>query len=126
MAGQGSRACLEVANAMYDAPLLQIAAGISGANAALALTLPAPSGGHPARYRIAYVAWSYDAAPSGGRLTITGLEGDALSVDITSAGPGALRLPMLPGKGHTEIVATLAAGGSGVSGRLNVAYMVGR
>jgi hypothetical protein len=89
-------------------------------NAAAVVTLAAPTRGRKA---VAYVVWSYSAAPTGGRLTMASGADTFFDIDITAAGPGALKPVPLPGEDATSIVVTLAAGGGGVVGKLN-AYAV--
>jgi hypothetical protein len=67
--------------------------------------------------------WSYDATPTGGRLTVTIGGATAFDVDITADGPGFMPSPRgLYGAANQTIVATLAAGGASCTGKLNVTY----
>lgn len=68
---------------------------------------------------IRYLAWSYNAVPTGGKLTITNAGATVMEIDITAAGPGALA-PEYPGGLGASVVVTLAAGGSNVTGKINV------
>lgn len=78
------------------------------------------------RHVIDTVYWSYDAAPTGGKLTVT--NGTiTLEWDITAAGPGYLPLRMADDEGfdggvNTAVTITLTAGGAGIAGKLNVKY----
>jgi hypothetical protein len=66
---------------------------------------------------LALVAWSYDGDPTAGSLIIADGASTVFKVDITAAGPGFFTFaPPLKGTANTALVATLAAGGSGVSG----------
>ena len=66
---------------------------------------------------LALVAWSYDGDPTAGSLTIADGASTVFKVDITAGGPGFFAFsPPLKGTANTALVATLAAGGSGVSG----------
>ena len=68
------------------------------------------------------VAWSYNAAPTAGNLKVEDGSGTTVfTIDITAAGPGFM-LFMRPMKGtaNTALIVTLAAGGSGVSGKVSV------
>jgi hypothetical protein len=71
---------------------------------------------------LALVAWSYDADPTAGSLTIEDGAGTTVfKVDITAGGPGFFAFsPPLKGTANTALVATLAAGGAGVSGIVNL------
>jgi hypothetical protein len=90
----------------------------SGAGASVAMTLV---GVASHRHYVAEVLWSYNAAPTGGRLTISGLQGgEVLDIDITASGPGPLLLPPLAGAAGTSVVITLAGGGGAVVGKLTV------
>lgn len=93
----------------------------NGTAAAATVTLPVPASGQ--EIRLTDVTWSYNAAPTGGELTITGLQsGVTFDMDITSAGPGAWPTPEHGNVKNTNIVITLASGGGGVTGKLNVFY----
>jgi hypothetical protein len=67
---------------------------------------------------LALVAWSYDADPTAGSLTIEDGSGTTVfKVDITTGGPGFFAFsPPLKGTANTALIATLAAGGGSVSG----------
>ena len=71
---------------------------------------------------LALVAWSYDNTPTAGSLTIEDGSGTTVfKVDITAAGPGFIPFdPPLKGTANTALIATLAAGGAGVSGIVNL------
>jgi len=56
-------------------------------------------------------------------LTITGLKTDTLTLFITAGGPFSIAFPpACVSEINTDVVITLAAGGAGVSGALNVIY----
>lgn len=63
--------------------------------------------------------WSYSAQPTGGQLTITTGGEVIFQIDITEGGPGFLPV-QLRGKLGQNLVVTLAAGGGGVTGKINV------
>lgn len=88
------------------------------ANTAAVITFAAAAG---QRHHLVSVAWSYSAAPTGGRLTVEDGAGVfVFDVDITAAGPGSKDfLWPIRGEVNTAMVVTLAAGGAGVSGKLN-------
>jgi hypothetical protein len=72
---------------------------------------------------IDHIAWSYTASPTGGRLTVAIGGVTVLDLDITTGGPGPIEFGRgLVGKPGETIVVTLAAGGSGIGGKLNVSY----
>lgn len=85
-------------------------------NTAAVVTLTAVASYHRA---IKTIIWSYSAAPTGGRLTITDNAVTVLDMDITAAGPGILPIGMAFTE-NTQVVVTLAAGGAGISGKLTV------
>ena len=89
----------------------------AGTNSPVAVTLAAQAG---MRHHILGVTWSYSGAPTGGRLSTTGLEGDEFDVDITAGGPGAMLMPPAVSTRGGEVVVTLAAGGAAVVGKLTV------
>lgn len=68
-----------------------------------------------------WIGWSYSADPTGGKLTVeNGVGTTVFEVDITKGDPGALFFPDLPMSVNTALIVTLAAGGAGVLGKLNV------
>lgn len=73
------------------------------------------------QHNISSVVWSYSGSPTGGNLKIEDGSGTTVfSVDITSAGPGFIPFgPAIRGSTNTAMIVTLAAGGSGVSGKIN-------
>lgn len=75
----------------------------------------------PARWEFAgSIVWSYSAAPTNGRLTITG-GGFGLDVDITAGGPGFIPFNYPQhGIDDTNVIITLYDGGAGITGKLNV------
>jgi hypothetical protein len=99
--------------------IVPIASGTSGANASVAITLAAVP---MCRHHLIAVQWSYSAAPTGGNLLTTGLEGDEIDLDIAAAGPGGLTAVYVGLKGGAVTV-TLAAGGGALVGKLVVSYM---
>ena len=99
------------------------AQGTSGANAAITVTLAASAGN---RHHVVEVIASYSGTPTGGRLTSTGLAGDQLDVDVTASGPAPISFPPVTGAGSGAVTFTLAAGGAGVVGKLNVIYATTR
>ena len=94
---------------------------IPAANTAAVITYAAVSG---KRHAISGIAYSYSAAPTGGNLKIEDVAGTTIfSLDITAAGPGD-PIYFDPAKGNalpnTALIITLAAGGVGISGKVNV------
>lgn len=75
------------------------------------------------RYVVAKVMWSYSAAPTGGRLTITDGGTTIFDVDIIAGGPGTISL-MIPTNVNSEVIVTLAAGGVGITGKLQFYYLI--
>jgi hypothetical protein len=67
------------------------------------------------------VAWSYSAAPTGGKLTILDGTDKVFEIEITAAGPGFIPFPF-PKRGTLgrSMTVTLAAGGGGVTGIVNL------
>jgi hypothetical protein len=69
------------------------------------------------------VAWSYNAAPTGGNLKIEDVSGTVVfSVDITTAGPGFFQFarPKKSAAVNTALIVTLAAAGAAVTGKVSV------
>lgn len=94
-----------------------------------------PSSGLARRYRLDKILASYNAAPTGGRLTVVVTPDNLpdgtvraaqtiIDVDVTAAGllpdldwpPDGLRMPI-----DGAVTVTLAAAGAAVTGKLNVA-----
>lgn len=71
---------------------------------------------------ISGVAWSYNAAPTGGSLKVENGAGTTVFImGITAAGPGVILFPVpKAGATDTAMVVTLAAGGAAVTGKLSV------
>lgn len=86
-------------------------------NTAVIITLQ----GGVSRHEIAgSIVWSYSADPTDGRLTVAG-GGFGLDIDITVGGPGFIPFYVPEhASDDTNIVITLAAGGAGIVGKLNV------
>ena len=75
------------------------------------------------KHTISGVAWSYNATPTAGRLTIQDGSGNTVfDIDITNAGPGFMpfQKPKQGAAINTAMIITLAAGGAGVTGKVNV------
>jgi hypothetical protein len=88
-------------------------------NAAAVVTYAAAGAG--VAHAISGMAWSYDLDPTGGSLKIEdGAGSTVFHVAVTSKGPGFFVFPQ-PKKGsaNTALIITLAAGGSGVTGKVN-------
>lgn len=87
-------------------------------NTAAVLTFSAAGSG--VSHVLGGVAWSYSGTPTGGNLKIEDGATTVFSIDVTVSGPGVVYLdPPLQGTANTALVVTLAAGGDGVSGKVN-------
>jgi len=91
------------------------------ANTAAVITFSASAGN---KHVITGVAWSYSGSGtlSGGELTIEdGSSNIVFDVDVTDKGPGFILFPR-PKRGstNTDLIITLAAGGTDVTGKINV------
>jgi hypothetical protein len=71
---------------------------------------------------ISGVAWSYNAAPTGGSLKIEDAAGNTVFiVSITAAGPGEFIFPIpKAGTVNRALIVTLAAAGAAVTGKVSV------
>lgn len=89
-------------------------------NTAAIVTYAAATNGE--RHVISGVAWSYNATPTGGNLKVEdGAGSTVFTMDITTAGAGVIYFePSKGGGANTALIVTLAAGGSGVSGKVSV------
>ncbi len=74
------------------------------------------------RHVVTCILWSYNATPTGGSLTIT--DGTTtIVVAVVDQGPGKIDLPRaFCGIQGDAVTVTLAAGGGGVTGRVNVQH----
>lgn len=89
----------------------------AAANTAVAKTLAAVTG---LRHILHGIQWSYSAAPTGGKLTVEDAVGTTIfEIDITAGGPNNIDIT-LHGSINTAMVITLAAGGAGITGKLNI------
>lgn len=93
---------------------------VSGANAAVSITYGAVAG---QRHRLTFLAYSYSAAPTAGRLTITDGASTVLDLDVSSTWEVVSALPPggLSGTAGQAMVVTLGAGGAGIIGKVNSA-----
>lgn len=76
------------------------------------------------RWAVIQIFGSYDATPTGGKVTVTSAGVTIFEIDLPAAGPfnGLLGDAPIQGGKNEDVVITLAAGGSGKIGKLNVAY----
>lgn len=66
------------------------------------------------------VQWSYSAAPTGGRLQISS-GGDLFDINIANGGPGSIAFdPPRRCAAASVVTVALAAGGAGITGKINV------
>lgn len=90
------------------------------ANTAAVITLAAASG---TRHVVDKIFGGYDLTPTGGSLTIASTvlaTAVSMVMPIGTIGPIVLNLdPPLQGDDNTAITITLAAGGAGVTGKIN-------
>lgn len=86
------------------------------ANTAAVITYTAAAG---IEHVIDGIAWSYSGAPTGGNLKVQDGATTVFSMDITAGGHGYIPVRKR-GTANTNLVITLAAGGEGVSGKVNV------
>lgn len=71
------------------------------------------------------IQWSYSADPTGGNIKAAFGTGPTskLDLDVTKGGPGVLCSTIFGAYGEQAVV-TLAAGGSGITGKLSLQYSV--
>jgi len=95
--------------------------GVSGrshfpaANTAAVITLAALV---DQRWVVYAIQYSYSGTPTGGKLTMTKAAITTFEVDILAGGPGFFDI-FVNAEGNQEVVITLAAGGVGITGKLN-------
>lgn len=90
------------------------------ANSAATVTYTGTAGVHDV---VGQVTWSYSADPTGGLLTIKEGSTVVFSAQITKGGPGQLTFdPPITVTDGQNLVVTLSAGGSGISGQVSVTH----
>ena len=75
------------------------------------------------RHVITGLAWSYvGGIPAGGTLTVTDAGNTVFVIGISEEGPGFITFPSPKRSAavNTPMVATLAAGGAGITGKINI------
>lgn len=69
------------------------------------------------------IYWSYNADPTGGQIQIENGSGNIIfQQSITKSGPGALTFMPRRMDLNTAMIITLAAGGAGITGKLDFDY----
>jgi len=90
------------------------------ANSAATVTYTGTTGVHDV---VGQITWSYSADPTGGLLTIKEGSTVVFSTQITKGGPGQLTFdPPVTVTDGQNLVVTLSAGGSGISGQVSVTH----
>lgn len=91
-------------------------------NTPAVVTLAAMAAGAVESRYIRKITWSYDDDPTGGSLTITDGGTTVFKVDITGKGVGFIDFDFgeIASSPQNAVVVTLAAGGAGIAGKLNV------
>lgn len=100
----------------------------AAANAAATVALTGSStaagvgdGAHNNPVKVAGVWWSYSGIPTGGRLTLASGGNNFIDIDITSGGPGFVDFdPPYVFPTDAGVTLTLAAGGTGVTGKVGL------
>ena len=78
------------------------------------------------RHILSKIIWSYNGAPTNGRLIVSDGGIVVLDIDITVGGPGILTLNPEVMFVNSIMVVTLYAAGSGIYGKLNFSYTTER
>lgn len=95
---------------------------VSVANTAVSITYAAVAG---QRHRLTFLGYSYSAAPTAGRITITDGATTILDIDVSSSWEVFANL--LPGgivgTVNSAMVITLSAGGAGIVGKIVTAKL---
>lgn len=94
----------------------------SSSNAAATATISAVPG---AQIEGVTLHWSYSAEPTNGKVTVKRASTTISEVDVTSAGPGYLPLVGFRGDVGEALSATIAAGGTGVVGKVALSARYG-
>jgi hypothetical protein len=94
----------------------------ASSNTAAVITIPADTDQF---WGLWSILWSYDGDPTGGKVTVAFDGTTVMEFDITTGGPGQAifdqLLHHLANKGEALVI-TLAAAGSGVTGKITVQY----
>lgn len=98
------------------------AAAAPAVNTAAVITFAAVAG---QSHRLTFLVVSYNAAPTGGRLTVADGATNLVDMDVTAAGPLVVPLPPggIKGSVNTAMTITLAAAGAAVSGKVSAAKL---
>lgn len=83
----------------------------STGGAAATVTLAAPGSGK--RWAITGIFWSYDSAPTGGKITLTIAGSVIIEFNVTAAGPGFIPFERPMDCTDNGAVSLVAAGGGG-------------
>ena len=106
---------------VHEEPLSGSAADVAAPAANTQAQVQYAAGGAGVVHTIGGIAWSYSAAPTGGNLQISDGANVIFNMDITAAGAGFIPFtPPKKGTANTTLTITLAAGGTGVSGKVSV------
>jgi hypothetical protein len=93
----------------------------NGTNAAAVLTYAAAGAG--VSHVLGGIFWSYNATPTGGRLTVADGGTTIFDIDITVSGPGYFPFSRaIKGTANSALTITLAAGGAAVAGKINARH----
>jgi hypothetical protein len=115
-----------LANAVnsHEYPVTGSTSDVSAPTSNAAATVTYAAAGANVSHCVGQIAWSYNGTPTGGNLTIQDGSGNVIfSVDITNGGPGVFTFaPPKKGTANNALIVTLAAGGSGVSGKLSCTH----
>jgi len=101
-------------------PAKNVIQGMNNAanNTAVTITVAAV----PERIHVLHkVVWSYNNTAVGGLYVQNGAGNNVFEVDIIAGGPGGIDLNMDMSQ-NTAMIVTLKAGGTSVTGRLNIEY----
>ncbi len=105
---------------MSTTPNRRTTADITTPAANLAATITYAAAGAGRAHVLHQLDASYSAAPTGGRLTVQNGATTIFDVDINAAGPQRFVFdPPILGSANSALTITLAAGGTGISGKLN-------
>jgi hypothetical protein len=107
----------------HEEPILDSTNDVAAPGSNAAATITYAAGGAGVQHVISGIAWSFSATPAAAtNLSIQDGSGNTVfSIDITSAGAGVVNFsPPKKGTANSQMIITLAAGGSGVTGKLSV------
>lgn len=112
------------AECTHEAPVAVSTGDVATPGTNLPAVVTYAAGGSGIKHCIGVVAWSYDGLPTNGGLKIEDGSGNVVfQLDVIASGAGLINFqPPKKGAANTALVITLAAGGSGIKGKVSATH----